>query len=179
MEAKLTQNDSIICPSTLSEFDLNTGEVRTWYPTNRVLSSITPQCRPMDVFQAQAAAGAIYVKLPLGAAEAAAARPSTAGGAGTSAEGDNIYGIEPKMYIDNPNDVIQDSSGAAAGADIDGGKLVGGVVLVALLGVVGTGYPLVTYEPPTSYAIVAAVWLVLFSGVAFFAAKTVLKDDLS
>ena len=175
MNAKFTQDDSIICPSTMSEFDLNTGEVRSWYPTNTVLRKITPQCRPMDVFQVQVASGAIYVKLTPDAAAAAESRPNTDGGAGTSAEGNNVYGIEPKMWIDNREDgLIEDD--AAMAANIDGNKLLGGIIAIAFLGVAGTAYPLVTMEPPQSYYTVAAVWVTLFGAVAAFAAKTTLKD---
>ncbi|EPS67485.1 hypothetical protein M569_07291, partial [Genlisea aurea] len=50
LNAKLTQDGCIVCPSTDSTFDLRTGEIKEWYPKNPVLRALTPALRTLFVF---------------------------------------------------------------------------------------------------------------------------------
>ncbi|KAL5843346.1 hypothetical protein ACOSQ4_009304 [Xanthoceras sorbifolium] len=45
INAKLTKEGCIVCPSTESTFDLRTGAIREWYPKNPVLRALTPVSR--------------------------------------------------------------------------------------------------------------------------------------
>ncbi|KAJ3671580.1 hypothetical protein LUZ60_007659 [Juncus effusus] len=50
LNAKLTQDGCIICPTTDSTFDLRTGEIKEWYPNNPVLRILTPALRKLFVY---------------------------------------------------------------------------------------------------------------------------------
>ncbi|XP_078434315.1 Rieske (2Fe-2S) domain-containing protein [Wolffia australiana] len=50
INAKLTQDGCIICPTTDSTFDLRTGAIKTWYPNNPVLRILTPALRNLFVY---------------------------------------------------------------------------------------------------------------------------------
>ena len=52
LNAKLTQDGCIVCPSTDSTFDLRTGEIKEWYPKNPVLRALTPVLRKLFVYPA-------------------------------------------------------------------------------------------------------------------------------
>ncbi|XP_026455471.1 uncharacterized protein LOC113356527 [Papaver somniferum] len=50
LNAKLTQDGCIVCPSTDSTFDLKTGDVKDWYPKNPVLRALTPVLRKLYIY---------------------------------------------------------------------------------------------------------------------------------
>ena len=96
------QDFGIQCPSTGTTFNLKTGEIMDWYPNNPVLRAITPQdtCRPMEVFPVKVTAEAICVdpgNSNLSGADYNNETSSSAGGADTSLENNNVFGIEPKV----------------------------------------------------------------------------------
>ena len=49
IKAKFTQDYAIECPTTGSTFSLKDGSITSWYPTNPVLRSLTPQTAGMTV----------------------------------------------------------------------------------------------------------------------------------
>lgn len=63
LNARLTQDGCIICPSTDSTFDLNTGEVKEWYPKNPVLRVLTPSLRNLFVYSVKTDDENIYIGL--------------------------------------------------------------------------------------------------------------------
>uniref|UniRef100_A0A7N0UQV9 Rieske domain-containing protein n=1 Tax=Kalanchoe fedtschenkoi TaxID=63787 RepID=A0A7N0UQV9_KALFE len=74
INAKLTQDGCIVCPSTDSTFDLRTGQVREWYPKNPVLRLLTPVLRTLYVYPAKTDDQNIYIsiRVPDNSSEASA-----------------------------------------------------------------------------------------------------------
>lgn len=174
-DARLTQDFGIQCPSTGTTFNLKTGEIMDWYPNNPVLRAITPQdtCRPMEVFPVKVTAEAISVdpeNSNLTGAGYNNETSSSAGGADTSLENNNVFGIEPKMYLDSGEE-IGDSSGAVG--KIDPATLAISTVAVAIIAVAGTATCLF-YE---SIPALAAFWILGFGGVAFTIIKFQGNDE--
>eukprot|EP00250_Pteridium_aquilinum_P006150 c16123_g1_i1 orf=50-937(+) len=61
VNAKLTQDGCIVCPSTDSTFDLKTGEIKEWFPTNPVLRLLTPPLRKLITYPVKADSEYIYI----------------------------------------------------------------------------------------------------------------------
>lgn len=173
-DAKLTQDFGIQCPSTGTSFNLKTGEIMEWYPNNPVLRAITPQdtCRPMEVFPVQVTAEAISVD-PVNSnlgTDLGVEVASTAGGADTSAENNNVFGIEPKMYLEDGTE-LDDSSGAVG--KIDPATLAISTVAIAIVAVAGTATCLY-YE---NLVALALLWIGGFGAVAFQIYKFQEEDE--
>lgn len=66
LNAKLTQDGCIVCPTTDSTFDLRTGEVKEWYPNNPVLRVLTPSLRSLYVYPAKTDDQNIYISMGAG-----------------------------------------------------------------------------------------------------------------
>lgn len=63
LNAKLTQDGCIVCPTTDSTFDLRTGEIKEWYPKNPVLRVLTPALRTLYVFPVKTDEENIYINM--------------------------------------------------------------------------------------------------------------------
>ncbi|KAL6658607.1 hypothetical protein ACP70R_004193 [Stipagrostis hirtigluma subsp. patula] len=63
LNAKLTQDGCIVCPSTDSTFDLRTGEIKEWYPNNPVLRALTPALRKLFVYRVKTDEENIYISI--------------------------------------------------------------------------------------------------------------------
>ncbi|KAK3120034.1 hypothetical protein QOZ80_9AG0679990 [Eleusine coracana subsp. coracana] len=63
LNAKLTQDGCIVCPSTDSTFDLRTGEIKEWYPKNPVLRALTPALRKLYVYRVKTDDENIYISI--------------------------------------------------------------------------------------------------------------------
>ncbi|KAL3702034.1 hypothetical protein R1sor_020056 [Riccia sorocarpa] len=61
--AKLTAEGCIVCPSTESQFDLKTGEIKDWYPTNPILAFLTKPTRILDVYPVKVDADYVYINM--------------------------------------------------------------------------------------------------------------------
>ncbi|XRB00163.1 Rieske domain-containing protein [Pycnococcus provasolii] len=168
IDGLLTQNDEVTCPQTASTFSLKDGSITSWYPSNPVLRALTPQelCRPLEVFPVQMAGGAIYVD-PVntnlrGTEYEQAGGYSSKGGFGTSAENNNIYGIEPRMYIEgtDPDDgsVEEIRNASSEAKKFSPATLLIQALAAGIIGVAGTAVG-VYYESPVG---IAAFWLVGF-----------------
>ncbi|KAJ1685963.1 hypothetical protein LUZ63_017353 [Rhynchospora breviuscula] len=68
LNAKLTQDGCIVCPTTDSTFDLQTGEIKEWYPKNPVLRILTPALRKLFVYPVKTDMENIYISMKGGAA---------------------------------------------------------------------------------------------------------------
>lgn len=179
--ARFTQDGCIECPSTKSTFSLTTGEVKTWYPDNPVLRAITPKdtVRPLEVFPIKVTEDAILVDpynsniSSLNDLDVTVA-PTTKGGATSSAERNNVFGIEPQMYLTTGEeiDMEQDTFG---NSKLDPATLAISTVAVAIVAVAGTATCLY-YE--NIYAL-AALWIVGFSGAAYFVVQNSDEDIAS
>lgn len=180
-DARFTQDGCIECPSTKSTFSLTTGEVKTWYPDNPVLRAITPQdtVRPLEVFPIKVTDETILVdpyNTNIGSEDTSdgAATPTTRGGATSSAERNNVFGIEPQMYLTTGEeiDMEQDTFG---NSKLDPATLAISTVAVAIVAVAGTATCLY-YE--NVYAL-AAFWIVGFSGAAYFVVQNSDNEDIA
>ncbi|XP_027914951.1 LOW QUALITY PROTEIN: uncharacterized protein LOC114174318 [Vigna unguiculata] len=72
LNAKLTQDGCIVCPSTDSTFDLRTGDVKEWYPKNPVLRVLTPALRKLFTYPVKTDEQNIYISLRGGKTDASA-----------------------------------------------------------------------------------------------------------
>ncbi|KAG2375572.1 hypothetical protein LR48_Vigan442s010800 [Vigna angularis] len=72
LNAKLTQDGCIVCPSTDSTFDLRTGDIKEWYPKNPVLRVLTPALRKLFTYPVKSDEQNIYISLRGGKTDASA-----------------------------------------------------------------------------------------------------------
>lgn len=100
IRAKFTQDGCIECPATGSLFSLADGSIVSWYPNNPVLRVLTPAstCRPMEIYPVKLTQDAICVDMSASATRGSAS--FTKGGSDTSLENNNVYGLEPKVYVE-------------------------------------------------------------------------------
>lgn len=63
LNAKLTQDGCIVCPTTDSTFDLRTGAIKEWYPKNPVLRVLTPALRTLFVYPVKTDDENIYISM--------------------------------------------------------------------------------------------------------------------
>nr|ABR17245.1 unknown [Picea sitchensis] len=63
VNAKLTQDGCIMCPTTDSTFNLKTGDIEEWYPNNPVLRLLTPPIRKLFVYPTKVDSEYIYISM--------------------------------------------------------------------------------------------------------------------
>lgn len=63
INAKLTQDGCIMCPSTDSTFNLKTGNIEEWYPNNPVLRLLTPPIRNLFIYPTKVDSDYIYISI--------------------------------------------------------------------------------------------------------------------
>ncbi|CAI9754283.1 unnamed protein product [Fraxinus pennsylvanica] len=73
LNAKLTQDGCIVCPTTDSTFDLRTGAIKDWYPNNPVLRVLTPPLRNLFIYPVKTDGENIYISITRGAQSDASA----------------------------------------------------------------------------------------------------------
>ncbi|KAM5577912.1 hypothetical protein ABKV19_008304 [Rosa sericea] len=101
LNAKLTQDGCIVCPSTDSTFDLRSGAIKEWYPKNPVLRALTPALRTLYIYPAKTDEKNIYISLEPGTVNSDAAAEIVFSGKaqpGVTASDVNIE--EVKMVVD-------------------------------------------------------------------------------
>ncbi|KAL6225521.1 hypothetical protein ACLB2K_004371 [Fragaria x ananassa] len=101
LNAKLTQDGCIVCPSTDSTFDLRSGAVKDWYPKNPVLRALTPALRTLYIYPCKTDEKNIYISLKDGTINSEAAAEIVFSGKaqpGVTASDVNIE--EVKMVVD-------------------------------------------------------------------------------
>lgn len=59
----LTQDGCIVCPTTDSTFDLQTGDIKEWYPKNPVLRALTPALRKLFIYPVKTDEDNIYINM--------------------------------------------------------------------------------------------------------------------
>lgn len=57
------QDGCIVCPSTESTYDLKTGKVKDWMPTNPVLRVLTPSLRDLQTYSVKIESESIYINV--------------------------------------------------------------------------------------------------------------------
>ncbi|GLJ31058.1 hypothetical protein SUGI_0621590 [Cryptomeria japonica] len=63
INAKLTQDGCIVCPTTDSTFSLKTGDIVEWYPKNPVLRFLTPPLRKLFIYPTKVESDYIYINM--------------------------------------------------------------------------------------------------------------------
>jgi len=183
LNAKFTQDYGIVCPTTASVFSIVDGSILDWYPSNPVLRQLTPKdtCRPIEVYDVQERGGVLHVN-PAGSLEdwqpesglrsdftMPGAVGTAKGGSDTSVENNNVYGVEPKMYIQgtdpdaSPN--LEEEATTSAVQNVSPATLVAGIVAVGIIAVAGTGV-CVFYQ---NWVGLAVFWLLGISAVGYTA----------
>eukprot|EP01025_Chloroclados_australasicus_P054092 TRINITY_DN640_c0_g1_i1.p1 TRINITY_DN640_c0_g1~~TRINITY_DN640_c0_g1_i1.p1 ORF type:complete len:310 (-),score=54.91 TRINITY_DN640_c0_g1_i1:235-1164(-) len=156
--AKFTQDYGIECPSTKSVFSLKNGEILDWYPDNFVLRTLTPAstCRSLEIYPISVIDDTVYVNVSGGTLGGVSSVP-TRGGTTTSVEQNNVFGLQPQMYVEG---------GEEKGAfDVSSfATLVVSFTAVTLIGTVGTAVSLF-YE---DYVLLGLFWAVLVAVCGFF-----------
>lgn len=168
LNARFTQDYCIECPTTATKFSMKTGEIVEWYPNNPVLRAVTPQdtCRPMEVFPVKIDGDTIYVDIQnsnlAGTDLVFSETATTAGGADTSLENNNVFGIEPRMYLETGEEIDEETSGVSN--KLDPVTLIISTLAVATVAVAGSATCLY-YE---NLVALGALWIVGFGVVAKF-----------
>ncbi|TVU25986.1 hypothetical protein EJB05_28510, partial [Eragrostis curvula] len=99
LNAKLTQDGCIVCPSTDSTFDLRTGEIKEWYPKNPVLRALTPALRKLFVYRVKTDDENIYISIS-GAAGGGSAEIVFSGKAQPGVTSSDVNVQEVRMIVD-------------------------------------------------------------------------------
>eukprot|EP00252_Welwitschia_mirabilis_P017070 TRINITY_DN37947_c0_g1_i1.p1 TRINITY_DN37947_c0_g1~~TRINITY_DN37947_c0_g1_i1.p1 ORF type:complete len:303 (+),score=57.44 TRINITY_DN37947_c0_g1_i1:142-1050(+) len=63
LNARLTQDGCIVCPTTDSTFSLRTGDIVEWYPKNPVLRFLTPPLRKLFVYPTKVDSEYVYIDM--------------------------------------------------------------------------------------------------------------------
>lgn len=134
IRSKFTQDFAIECPATGTLFSLRDGSIVSWYPNNPVLRVLTPAstCRPLEIYPVKLEQDAISVDVSGSATRGTGTTVQTKGGSDTSLENNNVYGLEPKVYVEG----AEATEGAAAES---GGVAAAATAVVAVLAVGSVG----------------------------------------
>ncbi|XP_019423614.1 PREDICTED: uncharacterized protein LOC109332915 [Lupinus angustifolius] len=100
LNAKLTQDGCIVCPTTDSTFDLRTGDIKEWYPKNPVLRVLTPALRKLFVFPVKTDEQNIYISVQGGVTSDASAEIVFSGKAQPGVTASNVNVDEVRMVVD-------------------------------------------------------------------------------
>ena len=172
MDANFTEDYGIVCPGTNTVFSLKTGEILEWYPTNIVLRSIIPKdtCRNLEVYPVKVTKDAIYVSFESGN-QGGVQTMRSRGGANTSLEDNNVFGLEPRVYIEGSEPGEQSIGKTTSTSSLRGMNpvtLLVGTIAVAIVAVSGTALA-IYYE---SIPGLIVFWVVLFGIVAYTISQT-------
>lgn len=167
LDASFTPNYGIICPGTGTVFSLKTGEILEWYPNNFVLKTLIPKdtCRPLEVYPVKTTEDGIYVSFKGGSQGGVGAMKSK-GGANTSLEDNNVFGLEPKMYSDEVQGANVGKS-ASKLSDLNPATLLIATIAIGIVSVAGTAAAIYFESIPG----LIAFWVVLFGIVAFVVSR--------
>ncbi|KAE9596507.1 hypothetical protein Lal_00007639 [Lupinus albus] len=100
LNAKLTQDGCIVCPTTDSTFDLRTGDIKEWYPKNPVLRVLTPALRKLFVYPVKTDELNIYISVLGGLTSDASAEIVFSGKAQPGVTASDVNVDEVRMVID-------------------------------------------------------------------------------
>ncbi|XP_043721633.1 uncharacterized protein LOC122669061 [Telopea speciosissima] len=99
LNAKLTKDGCIVCPTTDSTFDLRTGAIKDWYPNNPVLRALTPSLRTLFIYPVKTDGENIYISME-GGASAASAEIVFSGKAQPGVTASDVNVEEVRMVVD-------------------------------------------------------------------------------
>ncbi|KAF3782925.1 hypothetical protein EJ110_NYTH20223 [Nymphaea thermarum] len=104
LNAKLTQDGCVVCPTTDSTFDLRTGAIKEWYPKNPVLRVLTPALRKLFVYPVKSDEENIYISMSGGSATGESAEIVFSGKAQPGVTASDVNVDEVKMVIDEDSE---------------------------------------------------------------------------
>ncbi|KAL4536675.1 hypothetical protein Ndes2437B_g06080 [Nannochloris sp. 'desiccata'] len=135
IRAKFTQDFAIECPGTGTLFSLKDGSIISWYPNNFVLRMLTPQdtCRNLEIYPVKLGQDSISVDIS-GSTTRATGGNLTKGGSDTSLENNNVYGLEPKVYVEGVS--VEEGAGSNSNAIAQVATAAVGVLAVGAVGAV-------------------------------------------
>ncbi|XP_019152159.1 PREDICTED: uncharacterized protein LOC109148861 [Ipomoea nil] len=105
LNAKLTQDGCIVCPTTDSTFDLRTGEIKEWYPKNPVLRVLTPALRSLFTYPVKTDSENIYISMS-GGLKDASAEIVFSGKAQPGVTATNVNVDEVRMVVDESQEAF-------------------------------------------------------------------------
>ncbi|KAK4413426.1 hypothetical protein Salat_2755200 [Sesamum alatum] len=100
LNAKLTQDGCIVCPTTDSTFDLRSGDIKEWYPKNPVLRALTPPLRTLFVYPVKTDGENIYISMSGSSQSDASTEIVFSGKAQPGVTASDVNVDEVKMIID-------------------------------------------------------------------------------
>ncbi|XP_050219865.1 uncharacterized protein LOC126670228 [Mercurialis annua] len=100
LNAKLTQDGCIVCPTTDSTFDLRTGATKEWYPKNPVLRALTPPLKALYVYPIKTDEENIYISMKGGLKDDASAEIVFSGKAKPGVTASDVNVDEVRMVVD-------------------------------------------------------------------------------
>lgn len=100
LNAKLTQDGCIVCPTTDSIFDLRTGAIKDWYPKNPVLRVLTPALRTLFVYPVKTDGENIYISMKGGVQSGGSAEIVFSGRANPGVTASDVNVEEVRMVVD-------------------------------------------------------------------------------
>eukprot|EP01018_Ginkgo_biloba_P010291 Gb_17341 [translate_table: standard] len=100
LNAKLTQDGCIVCPTTDSIFDLKTGDIKDWYPNNPVLRFLTPALRKLFVYPVKVESDYIYISMRRAAGTAESAEIVFSGKTQAGVTASDVNVDEVRMVVD-------------------------------------------------------------------------------
>lgn len=169
LTANFTEDYGIICPGTDTVFSLKTGEILDWYPSNPVLRFIIPKdtCRPLEIYPVKLTKDAVYVSFSEGNLGGVLSMRSK-GGSNTASEGDNVFGIEPRVYYDNAvSSTTTETTSSSRLQDLNPATVFISTIAVAIVAIAGTAVAIYFESIPG----LIIFWIVLFGIVAFTIAQ--------
>ncbi|KAM7280549.1 hypothetical protein ACFE04_007683 [Oxalis oulophora] len=101
INAKLTQDGCIVCPTTDSTFDLRTGEIKEWYPKNPVLRVLTPALSKLFIFPVKTDEENIYISIGNAGKSDLSAEIVFSGKAQPGITATNVNVDEVRMVVDD------------------------------------------------------------------------------
>ncbi|KAF5479413.1 hypothetical protein F2P56_000234 [Juglans regia] len=128
LNAKLTKDGCIVCPTTDSTFDLQTGEIKEWYPKNPVLRALTPALRKLYIYPVRTDEENIYINMIGGVKSDASAEIIFSGKAQPGVTSTDVNVDEVRMVVDED----QEGFGFTTKNEIINGKaaVIGFLVLL-------------------------------------------------
>ncbi|MQM16065.1 hypothetical protein Taro_049023 [Colocasia esculenta] len=100
LNAKLTQDGCIVCPTTDSTFDLQTGAIKEWYPKNPVLRALTPALRTLFRYPVKLDGENIYISMGTGVGSGGSAEIVFSGRAQPGITASDVNVDEVRMVVD-------------------------------------------------------------------------------
>lgn len=102
--ARLTPDGCIVCPSTESTFDLKTGEIKDWYPTNPILAFLTKPTRILEIYPVKTDGEYVFINTKKGSKTGQSAEIVFGGQTQAGKTATDVSVDEVRMVVDDDNE---------------------------------------------------------------------------